>query len=65
MAKPLWQQKLQGQLNTHPMCFVGKTHIVKHTACLSEGEVKGRAITLRLLVNYSFDTCAQCGKRVH
>lgn len=64
MAKPLWQQKLQNQLSSKPMCFVGDTTTVKHVSCLSPSEEKGRAITVRLAVNYSFHTCAACGKTV-
>lgn len=60
MAKPVWQQKLQEKLNNNPLCFVGKTHVVKHVSCLKAGEVKGRKVSLLAAVNYSFNTCAEC-----
>lgn len=60
MAKPVWQQRLQDKLNSNPLCFVGDTHLVKHVSCLKQGESKGKKVTLRLAVNFSFNTCAEC-----
>jgi len=61
MAKPVWQQKLQAKLDSKPLFFVGKTHVVKHEACLSPSEKKGKKVSLREIVNYNcFNTCATC-----
>lgn len=60
MAKPIWQQKLQAKLDAAPMCFVHGSVVIKHVTCLDTSEKKGKMITLRLLVNYSFNTCAAC-----
>ena len=65
MPKPKWQQKIVEQLETNPMCFVGKTAVVKHVSCLDSSEKKGKMITLRLITNYShFNKCAGCSKEV-
>lgn len=64
MAKPLWQQKIQDKLTASPMCFVGDSVVVKHVSCLSSSEKKGKKVTLRLLVNYSFNTCAACKQTI-
>ena len=68
MAKPLWQQKIQDKLTASPMCFVvggtPNSTVVKHVSCLSSSEKKGKKVTLRLLVNYSFNTCAACKQTI-
>ena len=60
MAKPKWQEKLQAKLDADPLCFVGNTHHVRHVRCLSPGERQGRKVTLRGVVNFSFNTCEAC-----
>ena len=77
MATPKWQQKIKDQLAQKPMCFVHQSvpkgtpikdipaPVIKHVACLAEGEKAGKAITLRLIANYNcFNTCATCGQTV-
>ena len=61
---PLWQQKLQAKLEADPLFFVQHTTIVLHERCFLPSEVKGKKITLRLLVNFSFHTCDRCKGRV-
>ena len=64
MSKPVWQQKLQDKLDRDPLYFVKGTAIIYHERCFTANEVKGRKITLRQLVNYSFHTCDRCKGRV-
>ena len=68
MAKPIWQQKIQEKLEATPLYFVRiggqSTHHVKHEGCLIAGETKGKKVSLREAVNYSFHTCDGCNKRV-
>lgn len=74
MAKPVWQQKIEEKLAAKPLCFVAvkvakgtpirdiPEPIIKHVACLDASEKAGKAVTLRLVVNYGcFNTCAKCG----
>lgn len=67
MAKPIWQQKLQALLDAHPLFFIkgNRTGSVKHEECLESGEVRGKRVSLRELVNYSFNTCEKCKKEIH
>lgn len=63
MAKPVWQQNLQANLNDKPLVFVGKTSVIKHQSCLDPSEKAGKKITVRLIANYNcFNTCAKCGE---
>ena len=64
MAKPVWQQKLQAKLDADPLMFVKGTAIIYHERCFGPGEVKGKKVTLRQLVNFSFHTCDRCKGRV-
>lgn len=64
MAKPVWQQKLQEKLDNHPLFWVRDAaklnRGIKHEECMSPGEMKGKKVSLREVVNYSFNTCCVC-----
>jgi hypothetical protein len=68
MAKPVWQQKLQNRLDRNPLYWekptaeelIANPFAPQKVVCDSCGG-KGKKVTLRYVVNYSFHTCCKCG----
>lgn len=66
MAKPVWQQKLQEKLDNRPLFWIldPTTKLnkkIKHEGCMSpSSDIKGKRVSLREVVNYSFNTCCVC-----
>jgi len=62
MAKPVWQQRLQARLDANPLYFgKGTAEDPSHTVTCKACGGAGKRVTLRMLVNYSFNTCKKCG----
>jgi len=68
MPKPIWQQKLQAKLDSNPLFFRVEPnfqHVIKCEKCFAPSEKKGKRVSLRECVNYSFNTCSVCKKEYH
>ena len=57
MAKPKWQQKIQDRLDNNPLYMIDN-NIVCHNC--KGARAGGKKLTLRQVVNYSWNTCCGC-----
>lgn len=68
MAKPVWQQRLQARLDNSPLYWEKPSLEEKLQNPFEPSRVvcgncggSGKRVSLRELVNYSFNTCYKCG----